>query len=201
MKIDVAMTPGSTITTSNVKCAHFLGKTFAESLESPFRRAIRSIRSKRNPTSDRRDVDDGSLAALPYARNHGLDAAETTKEIGLHHLTKFLKRGFFHHNAAARDAGVVDENVNGSKLSDDASEGFTHGGVVIDVERDQMNWKLFFLGYSSEFRAAIQISQRRGDRMPPRARATAVASPMPLLVPVTNAKAISRLSTTHSTSA
>jgi hypothetical protein len=30
-----------------------------------------------------------------------------------------------------------------------------------------MNWKFLFLGYSADFCAAIQISQRRGDRMPP----------------------------------
>ena len=122
------------------------------------------MRRQGNPTGNRSDVDDCALAALSHARDHGLDAAKTAEEIGLHHLTKYLKRGFL-HRAAAGDARVVDENVDRSKLPGDLGEGLANGGVVIDLERGQMNGKLFFLGYSTDFRAAIEISHGRGDRM------------------------------------
>src|SRR5208282_2577152 len=48
---------------------------------------------------------------------------------------------------------------------DDGVESLAHGGVIIDVERGQMDWKLFFRGYFADFRAAIKISHRRSDRV------------------------------------
>ena len=51
-------------------------------------------------------------------------------------------------------------------LSDGLGEGLVDRGVVIDIECDRMDWKLFRRGYFADFRAAIQISHRRGDGMP-----------------------------------
>src|ERR1700722_3630566 len=150
---------------AHVEGAHLLGEALAQRLEGPFRRGVARHWRASQAARNRGDVDDGSLAPLAHARDHRLDAPKTAEEIGFHRLAKLVERCLF-HGAATGDSGVVDENVDRSKLSDDSVEGFANGCVVIDVERDQMNWKLFFLGYSADFCAAIQISQRRGDRMP-----------------------------------
>jgi hypothetical protein len=150
---------------AHVEGAHLLGEALAQRLEGPFRRGVARHWRAGQAARNRGDVDDGSLAPLAHARDHRLDAPKTTEEIGFHHLAKLVERCLF-HGAATEDAGVVDQNVNRSVLLDRLDEAVAHRGVIVDVERGEMNGKLFLRRDFAQFCAAVQITHRRDDGMP-----------------------------------
>src|ERR1700733_9309971 len=142
---------------AHIEGADLLGEDLAKRLEGPFRRGVARHRRARQPACDRGDVDDGSLAPLAHAWDYRLDAAKTAEEIGFHHLAKVIDRRLF-HRAAARDTGVVDQNVDRAVPSDHFGEGLAYRGVVVDVELCDMDRKLFFLGDFADLSAALQIA-------------------------------------------
>jgi hypothetical protein len=68
--------------------------------------------------------------------------------------------------AAARDPRIVDQNVNWSVPGGDGREAAAHRGVVIDVERLDVDGELFFGGDLAQVPGAIEISHRRRNHMP-----------------------------------
>src|SRR5580692_2576126 len=122
---------------AHIEGADLLGEDLAERLEGPFRRGVARHRRAGQPACDRGDVDDGSLAPLAHAWDYRLDAAKTAEEIGFHDLAKLIDRCFF-DRAAARDARVVDQNINRPMACDDFAEGLAHRCVVVDIELCKM---------------------------------------------------------------
>src|SRR5437588_4361503 len=68
-------------------------------------------------SGQRRDVDDIAAAALFHLRNGFMAAIEDTKQICFQHRAKNLRRSFLDCFERA-DAGVVNENVQSTKLFD-----------------------------------------------------------------------------------
>src|SRR5438132_8651026 len=68
-------------------------------------------------TRKRRDVDDVAAAALFHLRNGFMATVEDTEQICFQHGAKIFRRSFFNGFERA-DAGVVNENVQSTKLFD-----------------------------------------------------------------------------------
>src|SRR5581483_6381463 len=81
---------------------------------------------------DRRDVDDAAKAPLAHAVDHRTGLVEHRVEIGADHLLPLLVRHLLEHGVA-RDAGVVDQRLDGTHLVLDINDPLLGGGVVAHV--------------------------------------------------------------------
>src|SRR5688572_7437631 len=81
---------------------------------------------------DRADVDDFAVLVGPHDRRDGADHVKGAAEIGLDHFVPFL---VFHapQRAVARDAGVVDEDVNVAQDVNGFFDKAVHERAVADV--------------------------------------------------------------------
>ena len=150
---------------AHIEGPQFLRKRLAHGFKRPFRRRIAAVARPGDAARDRGDVDDRSPTTFAHAWDDDFGAPERPEEIRLHHLSKPIDRRLF-DNAAAGDSSVIDEDVDRPMLGDNLGEGLADGGVVIDVERSQMDWKLLRRGYFANLRAAIQVAHRRDNGVP-----------------------------------
>ena len=158
-----------------------------------------------HPSRHRADVDDVghrarlALGCAQQVRQGGVGAVEEAQYVQLDHPLPLFDRGV-DDRAEQHDARVVDQGVQAAQLAHRAADGVLGLGLISDV------------GLDHEGRGAGRRSARpapragRGDGppmpppRPPRPRRDAVASPMPLLAPVTRATVPSSLLLMRSTS-
>ena len=81
---------------------------------------------------DRADVDDPAIAAAGHAFEHRLGHVEAAAEVGVDDVLPFLAVHPLHRRVA-RDPGIVDEHVDGTKVGLDLPHAFLARVIVGDV--------------------------------------------------------------------
>ena len=111
----------------------------------------------------RRDADDPSVTALDHVRGDRAAAKEHTKEIHLQHSLPFVRCALPHFLRHTRDARVINENINLSKLLYGRIECPLNGIGLADIDLDPLGGEALRC-----FRAEIpQATARPGLGEPP----------------------------------
>src|SRR5579859_5814857 len=97
---------------ANVVGAQLFGDRVAQSVQAPFRRAIRGLVGQRVLAGQRRDVDDVSAARLDHQRRKAADAEVNAAQVRVEDEVPVLRRELMQRTRRAADAGVVDQNVD-----------------------------------------------------------------------------------------
>ena len=129
----------------------------------------------------RGDVDDASPARLHHAAHHRARQAEDRAQVGLDHLVPVLVL-HAQRQVVARDAGVVDEDVDVAELLLDR---FDHAHRICAASRTSST-----ASDAGRLLAPIfaPLARRGADDVAPPARSSsAIARPMPREAPVTSA--------------
>ena len=129
------------------------------------------------------------MTARAHARYHGFNAAQTTEKVRFHDLAEEPYWHLFHRSSSTTYACVIHENVNATVLCKHLIDRIGYGTVVIHIERGYVTGRP---SAETIVRSSLPPSKFLIVAItlwPSRASVTAVANPMPLLVPVTNAMA------------
>ena len=127
------------------------------------------------------------MPAFAHSRHHGLDAAQRAEEVGLHGAAEFRERQFL-HRAVHADAGVIHQDVDAAALGQHLAHPVADRGIVVHVHGEHRDRQLLGVRDRPDLPAPpAGLRMVAKTVCPPRASVTAVARPMPVLVPVINA--------------
>src|SRR5208282_1112954 len=152
---------------SHIERLHLLGKRLTKRLQGKFRGGVRSERRIGDASRNRGYVDDASAPPLTHLRRDGLNAAQRTEVIRLHHGAE-IRYGKLFDRSVTLHACVVDEHVDSACFLLDLGNRRLHRSVRIDVHYRDSDRKLLLRSSLAKLGCARGIAHGGED---------AVASP------------------------
>ena len=119
--------------TGDLASGQFACDGFGEADEASLGGGVVGLSGISNESDDGADIDDARVSAFHKRTLKGFDEVEGSFEIGVENGVPIFAF-HAHEEAVARDAGVVDEDVNATEVFEDLLSCFLNCVVVSDVE-------------------------------------------------------------------
>ena len=127
-------------------------------LQGSFTTDIRCVASDRNGT----DVDHVSGLLFPHGGQDGLGAADDAPEVGFEDDLGFFDIDVL-DGGVHSDSRIVDQDIDGPGLRQDAPDGLTDRGVTVDIDFDGVDRGVLLGGALQESIGFVEISHSGED--------------------------------------